>query len=99
MDQSLSIHIIVIIIKCFTLIYLAYHPKHKNLKYALLSLFVFQIVFITNKYKENKEGVIFSNRGGWQSPSDFWKEISFSKYYNYILSQYRFYHIHYNNPN
>jgi uncharacterized protein (TIGR02466 family) len=37
-------------------------------------------------YKENNEGVIFSNRGGWQSPSDFWKEISFSKYYTYIVS-------------
>ena len=48
----------------FTLIYLAYHPKHRNLKYALLSLFVFQIVFITTKYKENniEELIVFGSK-------------------------------------
>jgi competence protein ComEC len=48
----------------FTLIYLAYHPKHKNLKYALLSLFVFQIAFITTKYKENntEECIVFGSK-------------------------------------
>jgi competence protein ComEC len=43
---------------------LAYHPKHKNLKYALLSLFVFQIAFITTKYKENntEECIVFGSK-------------------------------------
>ncbi len=48
----------------FTLIYLAYHPKNRNLKYALLSLFVFQIAFISTKYKENntEELIVFGSK-------------------------------------
>jgi len=37
-------------------------------------------------YKKNKEGVIISNRGGWQSESDFWRKESFSQYFDYIFS-------------
>ena len=35
-------------------------------------------------YKENTEGVAKSNRGGWQSPDDFWREESFKEFYDYI---------------
>ena len=35
-------------------------------------------------YKENTEGVAKSNRGGWQSPDDFWTEESFKEFYDYM---------------
>ena len=38
------------------------------------------------EYQKNKDGVQISNRGGWQSSSDFWKESSFVKYFEYIIS-------------
>lgn len=37
-------------------------------------------------YKRNTESVICTNMGGWQSPSDFWTQESFLKYFNYIFS-------------
>lgn len=48
----------------FTFIYLAYHPKAKNLKYTLLTLFIFQIAYITTKYKENntEELIVFGSK-------------------------------------
>lgn len=36
------------------------------------------------KYKETTGGVVVSNRGGWQSPSDFWQEESFKEFYDYM---------------
>ena len=36
------------------------------------------------EYQENVEGVTKSNRGGWQSPDDFWREESFKEFYNYM---------------
>jgi len=50
-------------------------------------------------YKKDKSGVIISNRGGWQSKSDFWREESFSHYFNYIFdhikSSVRFYNLNF----
>lgn len=37
------------------------------------------------EYQKKDTGVVISNRGGWQSHSDFYKEESFSKYFHYIL--------------
>jgi len=37
-------------------------------------------------YKKQTDGVIISNRGGWQSPSDFWHQQSFLQYYNYLCT-------------
>ena len=37
-------------------------------------------------YQKNSESVIHSNRGGWQSPSDFHLDESFGEFKNYILS-------------
>jgi uncharacterized protein (TIGR02466 family) len=37
-------------------------------------------------YQVNTESVILSNRGGWQSPSDFHKLESFYEFEEYILS-------------
>jgi hypothetical protein len=36
------------------------------------------------KYQLTTKGVIHSNRGGWQSPSDFWQQESFHEFKNYI---------------
>jgi len=36
------------------------------------------------EYQKTNEGVQLSNRGGWQSPAEFWKESSFLKYLEYI---------------
>jgi len=38
------------------------------------------------QYQKTTEGVIVSNRGGWQSPSDFWKQESFFDFKDYILN-------------
>ena len=38
------------------------------------------------EYQKTKESIQLSNRGGWQSPSNFWKESSFVKYFEYIIS-------------
>jgi uncharacterized protein (TIGR02466 family) len=35
-------------------------------------------------YKKNTKGVTISNRGGWQSPSNFYYEESFSGFLDYI---------------
>ena len=37
-------------------------------------------------YKSKTEGVVHSNRGGWQSPSDFYADPSFSEFRNYIVT-------------
>jgi len=37
------------------------------------------------QYQKTDEGVIISNRGGWQSRSDFYFEPSFIRFYDYIL--------------
>lgn len=37
-------------------------------------------------YKCQFESVVHSNRGGWQSPSDFHNDPSFSEFRNYIVS-------------
>jgi len=37
-------------------------------------------------YKKTTEGVVVSNRNGWQSPDDFGKEESFSEFLDYIFS-------------
>jgi uncharacterized protein (TIGR02466 family) len=37
------------------------------------------------EYQKTDEGVTISNRGGWQSHSDFYKKESFSEYLDYIL--------------
>jgi uncharacterized protein (TIGR02466 family) len=36
-------------------------------------------------YKSKTEGVVHSNRGGWQSPSDFFTDPSFSEFAEYIV--------------
>jgi len=36
-------------------------------------------------YQKNTDGVVLSNRGGWQSPSDFYLDDSFSEFADYIL--------------
>jgi len=36
-------------------------------------------------YQKNTDGVVHSNRGGWQSPSDFYLDDSFSEFADYIL--------------
>lgn len=36
-------------------------------------------------YQKTADGVAFSNRGGWQSPSNFYLNESFDKYTDYIL--------------
>ena len=36
-------------------------------------------------YKSKTEGVVHSNRGGWQSPSDFYNDPSFSEFAEYIV--------------
>ena len=36
-------------------------------------------------YKSKTEGVMHSNRGGWQSPSDFYNDPSFSEFAEYIV--------------
>jgi uncharacterized protein (TIGR02466 family) len=36
-------------------------------------------------YKSKTEGVVHSNRGGWQSPSDFYADPSFSEFAEYIV--------------
>jgi uncharacterized protein (TIGR02466 family) len=36
-------------------------------------------------YKKTSNGAIISNRGGWQSPSDFYLNESFDEYTDYIL--------------
>ena len=38
------------------------------------------------KYQTTTDGVVLSNRGGWQSPSDFYTLESFSEFRNYILN-------------
>ena len=38
------------------------------------------------KYQKKDSGVTISNRGGWQSDSNFFKQDSFSKYLDYILT-------------
>jgi len=38
------------------------------------------------KYQSTTETVYMSNRGGWQSPSDFYQQESFSEFKNYILN-------------
>jgi uncharacterized protein (TIGR02466 family) len=37
------------------------------------------------EYQSKTESVSHSNRGGWQSPSDFYEQESFSEFKNYIL--------------
>lgn len=37
-------------------------------------------------YQKTVEGVIKSNRGGWQSPPDFWQQESFCEFKDYILN-------------
>lgn len=36
-------------------------------------------------YQKNTDGVIHSNRGGWQSPSNFYLNDTFSEFADYIL--------------
>lgn len=36
-------------------------------------------------YQKTTDGVVISNRGGWQSPSDFYLDESFDKFADYIL--------------
>lgn len=36
-------------------------------------------------YQKNTDGVVHSNSGGWQSPSDFYLDDSFSEFADYIL--------------
>jgi uncharacterized protein (TIGR02466 family) len=36
-------------------------------------------------YQKTTDGVVFSNRGGWQSPSDFYLNESFDQFTDYIL--------------
>lgn len=36
-------------------------------------------------YQKNTDGVNYSNRGGWQSPSDFYLSDSFTEFADYIL--------------
>lgn len=36
-------------------------------------------------YQRTTEGVVYSNRGGWQSSSDFYLDNSFSEFSDYIL--------------
>lgn len=36
-------------------------------------------------FQKKSESVNFSNRGGWQSNSDFWKQESFFHFYEYIF--------------
>jgi len=46
-------------------------------------------------YQQTDNGVTFTNRGGWQSSSNFYKQDSFLQYFNYIqtysLSAIQFY--------
>jgi len=37
-------------------------------------------------YQNKTKSVIYSNRGGWQSPSDFYKQECFLEFKNYILN-------------
>jgi len=37
-------------------------------------------------YQSMTDSVFLTNRGGWQSPSDFYQQESFSEFKNYILS-------------
>lgn len=37
------------------------------------------------EYQKTTDGVVFSNRGGWQSPSDFYLNESFFEFSDYIL--------------
>ena len=37
-------------------------------------------------YQLKTDNVIISNRGGWQSPSNFYEQESFSEFKNYIMS-------------
>jgi uncharacterized protein (TIGR02466 family) len=37
-------------------------------------------------YKSKTESVVYSNRGGWQSPNDFHNDPSFSEFRNYIVT-------------
>lgn len=38
-------------------------------------------------YKKTTDGVIISNRGGWQSPSNFYLQESFSRFLEYIVAR------------
>lgn len=55
------------------------------------------------QYQKTTETVILSNRGGWQSPSDFWQQESFLEFKNYILtnafSALRYYNLEFNLSN
>jgi uncharacterized protein (TIGR02466 family) len=37
------------------------------------------------QYQKTNEGVVISNRGGWQSPSNFFMQETFAEYRQYIL--------------
>jgi len=47
-------------------------------------------------YRKNNDGVVLSNRGGWQSPSDFYLDDSFSEFADYVLKNALISLTHYN---
>lgn len=47
-------------------------------------------------YQKTTDGVVYSNHGGWQSPSDFYFDDSFSEFSNYIVQNSLMALTHYN---
>lgn len=44
-----------------------------------------QLIEWIYNYQKDTDGVVHSNRGGWQSPSDFYLDDSFSEFADYIF--------------
>lgn len=48
-------------------------------------------------YKVTNKGTLRSNRGGWQSPTDFWKDESFKEFYDYLSVGFSMWNMEYPN--